>query len=48
MHKTGACLQLLGLRGDPRWQARELTPNPPRGQPLLGDEHILSISEVAI
>jgi hypothetical protein len=21
MHKIGACLQKLGLRGDPRWQA---------------------------
>jgi hypothetical protein len=31
MHKTGACLQLLGLRGDPRWQARELAPGLPHG-----------------
>jgi hypothetical protein len=34
MHKTGACLQLLGLWGDPRWQARELAPDLPRGQLL--------------
>jgi hypothetical protein len=34
MHKTGACLQLLGLRGDPQWQARELAPGLPRGQLL--------------
>jgi hypothetical protein len=34
MHKTGACLQLLGLRGDPRWQAWELAPDLPRGQLL--------------
>jgi hypothetical protein len=32
MHKTGACLQMLGLRGDPRWQARELAPGLYRGQ----------------
>jgi hypothetical protein len=24
MHKTGACLQLLGLQGDLLWQVREL------------------------
>jgi hypothetical protein len=34
MHKTGACLQMLGLRGDPRWQSRELAPGLPRGQLL--------------
>jgi hypothetical protein len=37
MHKIGAFLQLLGLRGDPRWQARELAPDLPRGQ-LLAQE----------
>jgi hypothetical protein len=31
MRKTGACLQLLGLQGDPRWQALELAPGLPRG-----------------
>jgi hypothetical protein len=34
MHKTGACLQMLGLQGDPLWQARELAPSLPRGQLL--------------
>jgi hypothetical protein len=34
MHKTGACLQMLGLWGDPLWQARELAPGLPRGQLL--------------
>jgi hypothetical protein len=34
MHKTGACLQKLGLREDPRWQARELAPGLPLGQLL--------------
>jgi hypothetical protein len=34
MHKIGACLQMLGLRGDPLWQARELAPGLPRGQLL--------------
>jgi hypothetical protein len=34
MHKTGACLQLLGLREDPQWQARELAPELPHGQLL--------------
>jgi hypothetical protein len=48
MHKTRACLQLLGLRGDPRWQAQELAPDLPRGQLLAQDEHVLSVSEVAI
>jgi hypothetical protein len=24
MHKNRACLQMLGLREDPRWQAQEL------------------------
>jgi hypothetical protein len=32
MHKTEAFLQMLGLRGDPLWQARELAPGLPRGQ----------------
>jgi hypothetical protein len=31
MDKTGACLQMLGLREDPLWQARELAPRLPRG-----------------
>jgi hypothetical protein len=43
MHKTGACLQKLRLRGDPRWQALEWAPGLP-----LGDEHVLSVSEVEI
>jgi hypothetical protein len=34
MHKTGACLQLLGLRGDPLWQVRELALGIPRGHLL--------------
>jgi hypothetical protein len=34
MHKTGACLQKRGLRGDPQWQARELAPELPLGQLL--------------
>jgi hypothetical protein len=34
MHKTGAILQMLGLRGDPRWQSRELALGLPRGQLL--------------
>jgi hypothetical protein len=34
MHKTGACLQLLGLWGDPRWQAREMVHDLPHGQLL--------------
>jgi hypothetical protein len=34
MHKTGACLKMLGLRGDPLWQARELAPGLPHGQLL--------------
>jgi hypothetical protein len=34
MHKTGACLQMLGLREDPLWQARELAPGLPLRQLL--------------
>jgi hypothetical protein len=34
MHKTGPCLQMLGLQGDPRWQSWELAPGLPRGQLL--------------
>jgi hypothetical protein len=34
MQKTMACLQMLGLRGDPRWQSRELAPGLPREQLL--------------
>jgi hypothetical protein len=42
MHKTGACLQLLGLRVDPRWQFRKLAPGLPRGQLLAqGRAHTL-------
>jgi hypothetical protein len=44
MHKTGACLQKLRLReilGG--WLLGFLL-----GSSLLGDEHVLSISEVAI
>ena len=42
MHKTGACLQMLGLRGAPRWQARKLAPGLPRGQ-LLAREWARSL-----
>jgi hypothetical protein len=48
MHKTGACLQKLRLQGDPRWQALELAPRLLLGSSLLGDEHVLSVSEVAL
>jgi hypothetical protein len=34
MHKTGACLRKLELRGDPRWQALKLAPELPLGQLL--------------
>jgi hypothetical protein len=34
MHKIGACLQKLRLRGGPRWQALELAPELPLGQLL--------------
>jgi hypothetical protein len=34
MHKTEACLQKLGLRGAPQWQALELAPGLPLGQLL--------------
>jgi hypothetical protein len=34
MHKTGACLQMLGLQGDPLWEARELAHDLPQGQLL--------------
>jgi hypothetical protein len=34
MHKTEACLQKLGLRGGPRWQALELAPRLHLGQLL--------------
>jgi hypothetical protein len=34
MHETGACLQMLGLREDPLWQARELAPGLPLRQLL--------------
>jgi hypothetical protein len=34
MHKTGACVQMLGLREDPLWQARELAPRLPHEQLL--------------
>jgi hypothetical protein len=34
MHKTGACLQMLGLRGDLLWQVRELALDLTRGQLL--------------
>jgi hypothetical protein len=48
MHKIRACLQMLGLREDPRWQAWELAPGLPLGQLLLGNEHVLYAIEVAI
>jgi hypothetical protein len=44
MHKTGACLQLLGLRGDPQWQARELALDLPRGQ-LLAQERARTLRQ---
>jgi hypothetical protein len=34
MQKIRACLQILGLREDPLWQARELAPGLPLGQLL--------------
>jgi hypothetical protein len=34
MHKTGACLHVLVLRGDPWWQVRKQTPRFPRDQLL--------------
>jgi hypothetical protein len=34
MPKTGACLQKLRLREDPRWQALELAPGLPLGKLL--------------
>jgi hypothetical protein len=34
MHKNGACLQKLGLREDPQWQALELALGLPLGQVL--------------
>jgi hypothetical protein len=34
MHKTGVCLQNLGLREDPQWQALELAPRVILGQLL--------------
>jgi hypothetical protein len=34
MHITGACLQLLGLWEDHRWQSRELAPGLPCGKLL--------------
>jgi hypothetical protein len=37
MHKTGACLQMLGLRGDLLWLAWELAPGLPHGH-LLAQE----------
>jgi hypothetical protein len=48
MHKTGACLQKLKLWEDPRWQALGLAPGLPLGNSLLGNEHALSVSEVAL
>jgi hypothetical protein len=48
MYKTGACLQKLRLQGDPRWQAWSWLLDFLMGNFLLGDEHVLSISEVAI
>jgi hypothetical protein len=44
MHKTRACLQLLGLRGDPRWQAPELAPDFSRGQ-LLAQERARTLRQ---
>jgi hypothetical protein len=34
MHKTGACVQMLGLWEDPLWQARERAPGLPLGKLL--------------
>jgi hypothetical protein len=44
MHKTEACLQMLGLRGDPLWQARELAPGLPLGQ-LLARERARTLHQ---
>jgi hypothetical protein len=39
---------MLGLRGDLLWQARELLLVFLVDNSLLGNEHVLSVSEVAI
>jgi hypothetical protein len=44
MHKTEACLQMLGLQGDPQWQSRELALVLLLDSSLLGDEDVLSVS----
>jgi hypothetical protein len=44
MHKTEACLQKLGLRGAPQWQALELALDFLLDNSLLGNEHVLSVS----
>jgi hypothetical protein len=48
MHKTGVCLQLLGLLGDLRWQSGSLLLVFLVDSSLLRDEHVLSVSEIAI
>jgi hypothetical protein len=48
MHKIGSCLQKPRLRGDPRLQALSWLLDFLLGNSLLGDEHVLSVSEVAI
>jgi hypothetical protein len=48
MHKTEACLQMLGLRGDPRCSLESLLLVFLVDISLLGDEHVLSVSEIAI
>jgi hypothetical protein len=39
---------MLGLQGDPLWQARDWLLDFLLDNFLLGNEHILSVSEVAI
>jgi hypothetical protein len=43
MHKTGACLRMLGLRGDPLWQAGSWLQVLLVDSSLLGNEHVLSV-----
>jgi hypothetical protein len=48
MHKTGACLQMLGLRGDPLWRLESWLLVFLVDSSLLRNEHVLSISKVVV
>jgi hypothetical protein len=48
MHKTGACLQLLGCREILNGSLGSLLLVFLMDNSLLGDEHVLSVSEVGI